>query len=938
VRGMHCALTDACDVQCWLDPAPSPAGLLVMPCHALHCRHRTTHPAHPPTESRLPIPCTHPSRSLEVLQAFWEAAQRSMQSGADGSASTLSQDGHRIMLKRIYRVMIAKYDETEADEAIAEDWERDAKGAEALTRRRFQDAFFELADTWTRGICAYEYAAFLWRLYEQVTVQLRDENGTRIAYIWKEEVDCVHDADTYGDGDDDDEGSADRGSAGSGVGGAGGKGSGKGKQGGKGGAGDNDDSSSSDENDGGGKGRAKRGGKGGGKKSTNGAGKGKGKGKKGHGVDTAAGASTEGSKKNYREKAKSSVKKSQEERSSITKIQAIQRAKKDRQEGEKRKQAIAVIQKNTKKKLAAKGKQGGGDGAGEINGCSAPQGVDGSARTLLGSAGTEQDEEDGKNATGTQGTVQYWALRKGLPSKLQEDFDSLTEEEKMMLARLPPGEMQAALNAMMAAKRALTVPAEMALGTTRGNRNRMRGAVRVTMMIDALLKGGVALGEALVSAAKNGEAWAVAEVERLCRMHLSESERTALDGASLDAKMAQMAGVIAPGASTHDDVRSCTLAHSGGHGESHRSLANDDKRAALTAMRREREVAKARAASLQRGKAAGNLTAAEAAELAALMQQIEALDRAVQAFASDPLPGSSVGVGSGGDGSSGDSGGGGGSGRGGGGGSGSGGGGVGDGGSGSVAHGVSSWLPPLRNKGATLGAIVDDDQYGRARRCAVGDGIGTIAPWYYDKILNASSSGRGSVGLKKRTNGGAQGSKKGAGEGARISYCGRGVEVAGSGDVNGGVEADGPLVALLARRDCSAAAELSCGQRTRIRAAIDDADDTRKAHRRRKEQEFMMGAIGSALNCSCGWYNDTNAAFETRQRVGFTMDAGATAVHEQPPIPKLPHPPTGLTVSVDHKRNEMVNQSHERANSRIGSLLGKPRRGRTLRPAGVSKV
>jgi hypothetical protein len=46
------------------------------------------------------------------------------------------------------------------------------------------------------------------------------------------------------------------------------------------------------------------------------------------------------------------VGKSQEERSSITKIQAIQRAKKDRKEAADRKKAVAVIGKRSKTKVA----------------------------------------------------------------------------------------------------------------------------------------------------------------------------------------------------------------------------------------------------------------------------------------------------------------------------------------------------------------------------------------------------------------------------------------------------------------------------------------------------------------------------------------------------------------------------------------------------------
>ena len=87
----------------------------------------------------------HDRRVLEALQAFWEAAQRSMQSGGDASASTLHKEGHAIMLRRVYRVMIRNYDPVEAERAIEEDWRNDTKGADVLTRKRFCDSFFELA-------------------------------------------------------------------------------------------------------------------------------------------------------------------------------------------------------------------------------------------------------------------------------------------------------------------------------------------------------------------------------------------------------------------------------------------------------------------------------------------------------------------------------------------------------------------------------------------------------------------------------------------------------------------------------------------------------------------------------------------------------------------------------------------------------------------------
>ncbi len=82
---------------------------------------------------------------LEALQKYWEAAQRSLQSGGDPSANELHQEGHALMLRRIYRVMIKEFDPDDCERCIAEDWQRDAKGKDKLTRKAFCDAFFELA-------------------------------------------------------------------------------------------------------------------------------------------------------------------------------------------------------------------------------------------------------------------------------------------------------------------------------------------------------------------------------------------------------------------------------------------------------------------------------------------------------------------------------------------------------------------------------------------------------------------------------------------------------------------------------------------------------------------------------------------------------------------------------------------------------------------------
>ena len=83
------------------------------------------------------------------------------------------------------------------DKSIAEDWRRDTRGKDSLSRKAFCDAFFELADTWTSGISAFEYAAFLWRLFDTVTVQVAvlgpDGRWETKSFVWKDEEDVVFD-------------------------------------------------------------------------------------------------------------------------------------------------------------------------------------------------------------------------------------------------------------------------------------------------------------------------------------------------------------------------------------------------------------------------------------------------------------------------------------------------------------------------------------------------------------------------------------------------------------------------------------------------------------------------------------------------------------------------------------------------------------------------
>lgn len=120
-----------------------------------------------------------------------------------------------------------------------------------------------------------------------------------------------------------------------------------------------------------------------------------------------------GSGGQYRGAVKSKVKKSQETSASVRKIQSRVRQKKAKKESKRRQDAIVTIQKR------AKGRRG-----------TKPVGI---------GSGLDKDGVRGENTTGVQGQLQFWALRKGLPPKLQELWDQLSDDERTFIAHsIPP--------------------------------------------------------------------------------------------------------------------------------------------------------------------------------------------------------------------------------------------------------------------------------------------------------------------------------------------------------------------------------------------------------------------------------------------------------------------------------------------------------------------
>ena len=94
----------------------------------------------------------HP-KVLETIEVWWGTAQRSLEQESHRKEG-LSRERYILMSKKMYKAMMQDYVEEEALQSAADDWEEDAGSAPILSKDRFFDAIFELADLWTFEIDA----------------------------------------------------------------------------------------------------------------------------------------------------------------------------------------------------------------------------------------------------------------------------------------------------------------------------------------------------------------------------------------------------------------------------------------------------------------------------------------------------------------------------------------------------------------------------------------------------------------------------------------------------------------------------------------------------------------------------------------------------------------------------------------------------------------
>eukprot|EP00966_Prymnesium_polylepis_P175183 4053654-Prymnesium_polylepis.1 len=116
--------------------------------------------------------CRRDLRVNGVLQTWWETAQAEMVAASQRS-DVMDAERYTQLFKSVYRALASEYDEAEASEMVAADWEDLMEDLEegsepgVLSENDFKQSVFELAMMWVMGVEPKKYAAFLQKLLDQ---------------------------------------------------------------------------------------------------------------------------------------------------------------------------------------------------------------------------------------------------------------------------------------------------------------------------------------------------------------------------------------------------------------------------------------------------------------------------------------------------------------------------------------------------------------------------------------------------------------------------------------------------------------------------------------------------------------------------------------------------------------------------------------------------
>lgn len=110
---------------------------------------------------------------LVELEAWWLTAMHSLSEEEAPRRAfgrrAIARAGYDHVYLNIFRCMLREVDEVEAKQTLDEDWIADSDGNDVLSKERFMDALFQLADVWTDGITPAEYADFLRNLLDRIS-------------------------------------------------------------------------------------------------------------------------------------------------------------------------------------------------------------------------------------------------------------------------------------------------------------------------------------------------------------------------------------------------------------------------------------------------------------------------------------------------------------------------------------------------------------------------------------------------------------------------------------------------------------------------------------------------------------------------------------------------------------------------------------------------
>ncbi|KAE8972835.1 hypothetical protein PR003_g27682 [Phytophthora rubi] len=108
---------------------------------------------------------------LEAIERFWETFP-CIRRGGD----TIPVHDYIDVFMKFYKALVApsEFSIGEARCIVEKDWARDSIDGENMSKLLFFGSLFEVADIWTIDISAEEYASFLRKLYERVTMTIYD--------------------------------------------------------------------------------------------------------------------------------------------------------------------------------------------------------------------------------------------------------------------------------------------------------------------------------------------------------------------------------------------------------------------------------------------------------------------------------------------------------------------------------------------------------------------------------------------------------------------------------------------------------------------------------------------------------------------------------------------------------------------------------------------